>query len=119
MSKERGELEEMGTRGRDWMMERYRWSSVSDQVLHFYDWIVTGMPLAAKPEWVHLASRADAAAAEKRKRWPAEQKAEVVMRILRGEPLETLSRELGVSTARLAEWRDDGIAALRMGLSPD
>jgi len=120
MSKERGELEEMGARGRDWMTERYQWNSISDQVLHFYDWIVTGMPLSAKPEWVYLTSKVDAAAAtEQRKRWRAEQKADVVMRILRGESLETLSRELGVSTARLAEWRDDGIAAIRMGLSPD
>jgi glycosyltransferase involved in cell wall biosynthesis len=123
MSKERGELEDMGARGRDWMLERFQWNSVADQVLHFYDWIVTGMPLATKPDWVHLAARGDAAASaaatERGKRWPSAQKAEVVMRILRGESLEALSRELGVSTARLAEWRDDGIAALRMGLSPD
>ena len=39
-----------------------------------------------------------------------------MVRILKGEPLDALSRELNISTARLAEWRDDGLAALRTGL---
>jgi transposase len=30
-----------------------------------------------------------------------------VLRLLRGEPLEALSRELGVEAHRLAAWRDD------------
>jgi transposase-like protein len=32
---------------------------------------------------------------------------EAVLRLLRGEPLELLSRELGVEAHRLAAWRDD------------
>ena len=37
-------------------------------------------------------------------RWSKKRKAEVVIRILRGEPLDTLSRELGVEIYRLEEW---------------
>jgi transposase-like protein len=42
-----------------------------------------------------------------RPRWSAGKKMEVVLRLLRGEPLGTLSRELGVEAHRLAAWRDD------------
>src|SRR5918995_6251710 len=42
-----------------------------------------------------------------RPRWSAGKKMEAVLRLLRGEPLETLSRELGVEAHRLAAWRDD------------
>lgn len=38
-------------------------------------------------------------------RWSVARKREVALRILRGEPLDALSRELGVETYRLAEWR--------------
>jgi transposase-like protein len=59
---------------------------------------------------------------EDRGRWSSRRKAEIVMRILKGEQLDGLSRELGVSTARLAAWRDEffagGQAAL-MSREPD
>ena len=42
-----------------------------------------------------------------RPRWSAGKKMEAVLRLLRGEPLETLSRELQVEAHRLAAWRDD------------
>ena len=42
-----------------------------------------------------------------RPRWSAGKKMEAVLQLLRGEPLETLSRELGVEAHRLAAWRDD------------
>ena len=42
-----------------------------------------------------------------RPRWSAGKKMDAVLRLLRGEPLETLSRELGVEAYRLAAWRDD------------
>jgi transposase-like protein len=42
-----------------------------------------------------------------RPRWSAGKKMEAVLRLLRGEPLEVLSRELGVEAHRLAAWRDD------------
>jgi hypothetical protein len=40
--------------------------------------------------------------AAERGRWSARRKAEVVLRILRGEDLDSLSRELGVTAATLA-----------------
>src|ERR1700675_1669638 len=49
-----------------------------------------------------------------RGRWSAKRKYAAVMRLLRGEDLETLSRELGVTAATLSSWRDqflDGGAA--------
>jgi transposase len=57
-----------------------------------------------------------------RPRWSAGKKMDAMLRLLRGEPLETLSRELGVEAHRLAVWRDDflegGKEALK-GQRPD
>ena len=60
-------------------------------------------------------------------RWSANRKMDVVLRLLRGEKLEELSRELGVEAHRLAAWRDEflegGKTALRgrtsSGSEPD
>jgi transposase len=49
-------------------------------------------------------------------RWSAGKKTEVVLRLLRGESLEELSRELKVEAHRLAAWRDDFLAAGSQGL---
>ena len=43
-------------------------------------------------------------------RFSAPRKAATVLRLLRGENLELLSRELGVTAANLAGWRDDFLA---------
>jgi transposase len=40
-------------------------------------------------------------------RWSAGKKMDVVLRLLRGESLEELSRELKIEAHRLAAWRDD------------
>lgn len=47
-----------------------------------------------------------------RQRWSLARKRAVVMRMLRGEPLELLSRELGVPVHKLERWRDKAEAAL-------
>jgi transposase-like protein len=55
-------------------------------------------------------------------RWTAARKQEVVLRLLRGESLEALSRELGVEPYRLAGWREKallGIATALKGRSGD
>jgi transposase len=39
------------------------------------------------------------------RRFTAQRKLAAVTRLLRGEPLETLARELNVTVARLSEWR--------------
>jgi transposase len=61
-----------------------------------------------------------------RPRWSAGKKMEAVLRLLRGEPLEVLSRELGVEAHRLAAWRDDfleggkdALKGQRLDRSPD
>lgn len=41
-----------------------------------------------------------------RGRWSAKRKYAAMLRLLRGEDLETLSRELGVTAATLSGWRD-------------
>ena len=51
-----------------------------------------------------------------RPRWSADKKMDAVLRLLRGEPLETLSRELGVEAHRLAAWRDDFLEGGKEGL---
>ena len=43
---------------------------------------------------------------KKFERFSARQKTEVVLRLLRGEALDLLSRELGIPAARIATWRD-------------
>src|SRR4051812_46444335 len=40
------------------------------------------------------------------RRFSAQRKLAAVSRLLRGEPLETLARELNVTAARLSAWRD-------------
>ena len=48
---------------------------------------------------------------QKPERFSARQKTEVVLRLLRGEALDILSRELGLPAARLATWREAFLAA--------
>ena len=49
-------------------------------------------------------------------RWTAPRKREVVLRIFRGEPLDLLSRELGVELYRLGKWRDAALAGMEEAL---
>jgi transposase-like protein len=50
-------------------------------------------------------------------RFSAQRKAQAVIRLLGGENLETLSRQLGITAATLSQWREDfltaGTAALK------
>ena len=50
------------------------------------------------------------------KRLSAKKKLMVVQRLMRGESLETLSRELSVPAHRLSEWRDRVLAAAESAL---
>ncbi|HOH52446.1 MAG TPA: IS3 family transposase [Candidatus Hydrogenedentes bacterium] len=43
-------------------------------------------------------------------------KREVVLRVLRGESIEALSRELGIESYRIQEWFDRALASLDAGL---
>ena len=55
-------------------------------------------------------SRSHSEMAPERGRWSSRRKTEVVLRLLRGEALDALSRELGVTAATLAHWRDQFLA---------
>jgi hypothetical protein len=43
-------------------------------------------------------------------------KRDVVLRLLRGEAMEALSREVGVETYRLEEWKNKALGAIETGL---
>ena len=45
-----------------------------------------------------------------RGRWSSRRKMEVVLRALRGEDLDALSRELGVTAGTIGQWRDQFLA---------
>ena len=68
-----------------------------------------------KPEGAPACARnADAGApsggAGPERRFSAQRKLAAVTRLRRGEPLETLARELDVTAARLSGWRDRALA---------
>src|ERR671916_3371339 len=70
---------------------------------------------SAPPEGAAACARhADAAApsggAGPERRFSVRRKLAAVTRLLRGEPLETLARELNVTAARLSGWRDRALA---------
>lgn len=50
------------------------------------------------------------------KRWSAKRKQEVVLRLLKGESLDALSRETGQPAASLSAWRDEFLEAGQAGL---
>jgi transposase len=50
------------------------------------------------------------------RRWTASRKTEIVLRILRGESLDSLSRELGIEVYVLEEWRMKAIQGMESGL---
>src|ERR1700692_3046534 len=50
------------------------------------------------------------------KRFSVQRKMAVVARLLRGEPLDLVARQMNVSVARLTEWRDRALAGAAGGL---
>lgn len=49
-------------------------------------------------------------------RWTVTRKREVALRLLRGEPLDALGRELGVEIYRLEEWKNKALAGIDASL---
>src|SRR5688500_7689719 len=49
-------------------------------------------------------------------RWSAARKREIVLRLLRGESLDMISREIGLEFYRLERWRDKALASMDAGL---
>jgi Transposase len=66
------------------------------------------------------ARRATGRAPEERRdgrgRWSAKRKMSAVLRLLRGEDIETLSRELGVTAATLSGWREQSLIGMEVNL---
>jgi transposase-like protein len=60
----------------------------------------SGRPVTDLPPTIHPAGR-----------FSAGRKAHAVVRLLAGESLETLSRQLGITAATLSQWREDFLAA--------
>ena len=49
-------------------------------------------------------------------RWSASRKRDVVLRLLRGESLDAVSREVGLEVYRLEAWKARALAGLELGL---
>lgn len=55
-------------------------------------------------------------AEERGPRWTVSRKKEVVLRLLRGEPIDEVSRSIGVEVSRLEEWREKALHGMDAGL---
>jgi transposase len=66
------------------------------------------------------ARRATGGAPEERRdgrgRWSAKRKMAAVLRLLRGEDIETLSRELSVTAATISGWREQSLIGMEANL---
>ena len=78
---------------------------------------------SARTEGAHRATgvRADHATAGEGplgpgKRWSLGRKRDAVLRLLRGESVDAVSREVSVEIYRLEEWRERALAGLELGL---
>ena len=49
-------------------------------------------------------------------RWTVTRKREVALRLLRGEPMDALARELGVEIYRLEQWKNKALAGIDASL---
>ena len=65
---------------------------------------------AAAPAPSEPADGAEAAENQRKRRFSVQQKAAAVQRLIRGESLEAVSRDIGVPAHRLSEWRDRFLA---------
>src|SRR5512145_3572276 len=71
---------------------------------------------AGSLEGARSATGGEPAAAAEMKRWSAGRKKEVVLRLLRGEPVDAVSREVSVPIYKLEQWRDRALAGIDAGL---
>jgi transposase len=68
------------------------------------------------PEGARSATGGDPGAVAEIKRWSGARKKEVVLRLLRGEPVDAVSREVAVPIYKLEQWRDRALAGIDAGL---
>lgn len=67
-------------------------------------------------EGARSATGGETGAATDVKRWSSGRKKEVVLRLLRGESVDAISREVSVPIYKLELWRDRALAAIDAGL---
>jgi hypothetical protein len=67
-------------------------------------------------EGARRATGGEPGAAAEVKRWSAGRKKEVVLRLLRGESVDAMSREVSVPIYKLEQWRDRALAGIDAGL---
>ncbi len=67
-------------------------------------------------EGARSATGGEPGAAAEVRRWSAGRKKEVVLRLLRGEPVDAVSREVSVPIYKLERWRDRALAGIDSGL---
>jgi hypothetical protein len=68
------------------------------------------------PEGARSVTGGEPGAAAEVKRWSAGRKREVVLRLLRGEPVDAISRAVSVPIFKLEQWRDRALAGIDAGL---
>jgi transposase len=79
------------------------------------EWKVEGVA-PGLPEGARSATGGEPGAAAEGKRWSAGRKKGVVLRLLRGEPVDAVSREVSVPIYKLERWRDRALAGIDAGL---
>ncbi|WP_449370930.1 hypothetical protein [Thiomonas sp.] len=67
-------------------------------------------------EGARSATGGEPGAAAEVKRWSAARKKAVVLRLLRGEPVDAISREVSVPIYKLEGWRDRALVGIDAGL---
>ena len=75
-----------------------------------------GKVAPGSPEGARSATGGEPGAAAEVKRWSSGRKKEVVLRLLRGEPIDAISREVSVPIYKLEGWRDRALAGIDTGL---
>ena len=102
-------------------MKERGWADIPDRNkvsrLREMYWLKSVNPLGPKSN-LKMQSVATGAAAGRGRggRFSAGRKREVVMRLLRGEDLESVSRAVGITAARASHWRAQFLAAGQAGL---
>jgi len=69
-----------------------------------------------KPNRVMLPAAVETVPGKPVQRWSAARKRDVVLRLLRGESIEAISRQIGIEPYRLEQWRERTLAALDSAL---
>jgi transposase len=69
-----------------------------------------------KPNRVVSPAAAETAPGKPIQRWSAARKRDVVLRLLRGESIEAVSRQIGIEPFRLEQWRERALCAVDAAL---